>query len=60
MSQGQFSNEEDEQLRMLVGQHGRKWTIIGKELGRLPEVCRDRWRVICLGADRQRGESWLG
>ncbi|CRK19796.1 hypothetical protein BN1723_017809, partial [Verticillium longisporum] len=46
---GNWTVEEDEDLAMLVEQHGKQWTKLSKELNRHPEDIRDRYRnyVIC-------------
>lgn len=54
--QGVFTEDEDRRLLDLVDQHGRKWKLIGQELGRLPEQCRDRWRHIGINQQRTTGE----
>ncbi|KAK9464663.1 hypothetical protein V1512DRAFT_267869 [Lipomyces arxii] len=41
---GKWTSQEDEGLRQLVEQHGAQWKIIGRQIGRMPEDCRDRWR----------------
>ena len=53
--QGKWSQEEDEQLRQLVGEKGSKWKEISATLNRLPEGCRDRWRELKLGVSKQSG-----
>ncbi|KAA8497935.1 Transcription factor MYB3R-5 [Porphyridium purpureum] len=42
---GTWSVEEDDKLRMLVGQYGcSKWSVIAKYLpGRIGKQCRERW-----------------
>ena len=43
--------------KWLMQEHGPKWTLIGGEVGRLPQLCRDRWRRIGVGeVDKGR---WL-
>lgn len=46
---GNWTVEEDEDLAMLVEQHGKQWTKLSKELNRHPDDIRDRYRnyVIC-------------
>jgi hypothetical protein len=53
--QGKWSQDEANQLRGLVAQHGSRWTDIGAALGRAPEECKDKcvvknlcaWWPIC-------------
>ncbi|GAX76397.1 hypothetical protein CEUSTIGMA_g3842.t1 [Chlamydomonas eustigma] len=45
---GAWSKEEDEALMTMVGQRGHQWTVIGQELGRSDQNCRDRWKVISV------------
>ena len=40
-----FSPEEDEMLKVLVGQHGNDWKLISEHFSnRNPRQCRDRWK----------------
>lgn len=47
--QGRWSQEEVDQLRGLVQQHGTAWTDIGAVLGRAPEECKDKCVGIGIG-----------
>lgn len=50
---GVWTSEEDDQLSELQGKYQGKWKIIGEEMKRMPEDCRDRWRnYIKCGQDR--------
>ncbi len=42
LSQGAWTEEEDDWLRELVEARGKAWTSIGDEIGRMPSSCRDR------------------
>ena len=55
MLQGKWSQDEDDQLRQLVGEKGSKWAEISRSLNRLPEGCRDRWRELKLGDAKLTG-----
>ena len=55
-NKGAWSADEDSRLTELVTQVGPKWSVIGKELERLPLACRDRWRSVgCAG---KRTGAW--
>ncbi|KAF9083304.1 RNA polymerase I enhancer binding protein [Mortierella sp. AD031] len=41
---GTWSKEDDQKLIMLHALHKGQWTIIGTELGRMADSCRDRYR----------------
>jgi Myb-like DNA-binding protein REB1 len=41
---GKWTPEEDERLARLAAEKDGQWKLIGEELGRMPEDCRDRWR----------------
>ncbi|KAF8448504.1 hypothetical protein BDZ91DRAFT_751969 [Kalaharituber pfeilii] len=51
-----WTEEQDQELNRLVMERGKKWTLIGREMGRLPDDCRDRWRnyVKCGGFRREK------
>lgn len=41
---GVWTPEEDEKLSELAESCNAKWKIIGEQMNRMPEDCRDRWR----------------
>jgi hypothetical protein len=43
---GQWTADEDELLLRLVGEHGHRWELIGRQLGRLGQNCKDHYREI--------------
>ncbi|KAB8293347.1 hypothetical protein EYC80_007669 [Monilinia laxa] len=43
-ARGVWTTEQDEELMQLFNKMPKKWTLIGAELNRLPDDCRDRWR----------------
>ena len=45
-NKGAWTAAEDSQLTELFAVHGSKWKPIGDAIGRLPESCRDRWRIL--------------
>lgn len=53
--QGKWSEEEDKTLIKLVEERGRHWVEIGAAVGRMPAVCRDRYRYLKLGTRRRVG-----
>lgn len=44
--QGEWSAEEDRELRRLQAVHGSNWAEIGRAMGRYSVNCRDRFRMI--------------
>jgi hypothetical protein len=36
-------------------QHGSKWSKVGEMVGRLPEACRDHWRVVGAAPGKNKG-----
>ena len=53
--QGKWTAEEEERLKELVTQKGRKWKEIGAALNRMPESCRDKHKEIVLGQAKKKG-----
>ncbi|ESZ91496.1 hypothetical protein SBOR_8125 [Sclerotinia borealis F-4128] len=43
-ARGVWSTEQDEELMEVFKRLPKKWSLIGAELNRLPDDCRDRWR----------------
>ncbi|PQE26491.1 Myb transcription factor protein [Rutstroemia sp. NJR-2017a BBW] len=43
-ARGTWTPEQDEELKEAIERNPKKWAIIGAELNRLPDDCRDRWR----------------
>ncbi|KAI9643260.1 hypothetical protein NHQ30_007876 [Ciborinia camelliae] len=43
-ARGVWSTEQDEELMQVFNRKPKKWSLIGAELNRLPDDCRDRWR----------------
>ena len=43
---GQWTADEDELLLRLVSEHGHRWELIGRQLGRLGQNCKDHYREI--------------
>eukprot|EP00474_Spongospora_subterranea_P001319 CRZ01777.1 hypothetical protein [Spongospora subterranea] len=43
---GRWTEQDIDLLREMVAKHGRKWTLIGTLIKRLPCSCRDKWRLI--------------
>ena len=52
---GVWTPDEESQLESAVGRLGRKWTLVGKELGRHPDDVRDRYRNYVASPDSTRG-----
>eukprot|EP00884_Botryococcus_braunii_P003467 jgi/Botrbrau1/13120/Bobra.0187s0077.1 len=53
---GKWTEEDTQRLVTLVAERGRRWAEIGAALGRMPELCRDRYRYIKLGNKRKTGK----
>lgn len=43
-ARGVWTTEQDEELMEVFNRMPKKWSLIGAELNRLPDDCRDRWR----------------
>ncbi|GAQ91283.1 hypothetical protein KFL_007580010, partial [Klebsormidium nitens] len=52
---GRWSREEEERLQTLHAQLGPKWVQIGSMMGRLPDACKDKWRIIGV-TDKKKGQ----
>jgi hypothetical protein len=50
--QGVWTHAEDVELRRMM-EGGQKTKDVAEALGRLPQTCRNRWRVICTGAAKK-------
>ncbi|CAM9271142.1 unnamed protein product [Ectocarpus sp. 8 AP-2014] len=46
MKMGPWTDEEVAQLKLLVSTHGKKWSEIGKKVGRSADACRDKSREL--------------
>ncbi|CAN0039465.1 unnamed protein product, partial [Ectocarpus sp. 12 AP-2014] len=46
MKMGPWTDEEVAQLKLLVSTHGKKWSEIGKKVGRSADACRDKNREL--------------
>lgn len=52
-SRGKWTQEEEERLSRLYAEKGAQWKVIGIEMSRMPEDCRDRWRnYVKCGTNR--------
>ena len=49
LAQGVWTPEEDAELRAMM-EAGQSTKDIAESLNRLPQNCRNRWRIICTGA----------
>ncbi|KPI35296.1 DNA-binding protein reb1 [Cyphellophora attinorum] len=54
----QWSAQDDQEMRRLVGELGQKWLEIGEKLTRDPEACRQRWRTKLALGDKQNNGEW--
>jgi hypothetical protein len=55
---GKWSPEEDIQLGELVNEKGAQWKLIGMEMHRMPEDCRDRWRNYVKCGNARHQNKW--
>ncbi|EPS45723.1 hypothetical protein H072_114 [Dactylellina haptotyla CBS 200.50] len=55
---GKWTAEQDEELRTLVAAKGTKWNIIGREINRMPEDCRDRWKNYLVCGEKRKRDQW--
>ena len=55
---GKWTEEEDKELREAHAQHGNKWKVIGEQIERMPEDCRDRWRNYLKDSGFRNHDSW--
>ncbi|KAG9320273.1 hypothetical protein KVV02_003930 [Mortierella alpina] len=55
---GQWTKEDDEKLVALYQKHKGQWTIIGQELGRMADSCRDRYRNHLKDQDTMKSGTW--
>lgn len=54
---GKWNAAEDAKLAEAVRTHQGKWPAVGREMGRMPEDCRDRWRnYIKCGTQRHKNK----
>lgn len=53
-----WDEEQDAELAKMVEQMGKKWTNIGRTMGRLPDDCRDRWRNYVKCGQGRREKEW--
>ena len=55
---GEWTPEEDEQLKALHEINPAKWKWIGEQIGRMAEDCRDRWRNYVVCGESRRTDHW--
>ncbi|KAK6524169.1 hypothetical protein TWF694_005829 [Orbilia ellipsospora] len=55
---GKWTEEQDDELRTLVAQKGTKWSVIAKDLNRMPEDLRDRWKNYLVCGSKRRRDHW--
>ncbi|KAH8887009.1 hypothetical protein GQ53DRAFT_844550 [Thozetella sp. PMI_491] len=58
VGRGVWTQQEDEELRRMVEQHGPKWTVIAKEINRHPNDVRDRYRNYVSCGPNQNKDYW--
>ncbi|KAJ5046608.1 uncharacterized protein L3040_003847 [Drepanopeziza brunnea f. sp. 'multigermtubi'] len=57
-ARGSWTEEQDQDLKDAYERRPGKWKLIGAELNRFPEDCRDRWRNYLVCGDNQVKVSW--
>ncbi|KAH7583412.1 DNA-binding protein REB1 [Nakaseomyces glabratus] len=55
---GKWTREEDEILAKLCLEKEGQWSVIGKEMGRMPEDVRDRWRNYIKCGEKRASQKW--
>lgn len=55
---GTWTKEEDKELRQAHDEHGNRWKVIGEQIERLPEDCRDRWRNYLKDSQFRNHDEW--
>lgn len=55
---GVWTNEEDTKLSLLAKKYEAKWKLIGEEMKRMPEDCRDRWRNYVKCGNNRNVNKW--
>ena len=53
-----WDDVHDAELARMVEAQGKKWTLIGRAMGRLPDDCRDRWRNYVKCGQGRREKEW--
>lgn len=53
-----WGDVHDAELARMVEEQGKKWTFIGRAMGRLPDDCRDRWRNYVKCGQGRREKEW--
>ncbi|PMD42697.1 hypothetical protein L207DRAFT_457172 [Hyaloscypha variabilis F] len=57
-ARGQWTEEQDQELRDAYEKYPAKWKQIGETLNRFHEDCRDRWRNYGVCGDNMRKDAW--
>lgn len=55
---GKWTPEEDATLGRLAQEKDGQWKLIGQEMGRMPEDCRDRWRNYVKCGNNRAQNKW--
>ncbi|CCH41364.1 hypothetical protein BN7_903 [Wickerhamomyces ciferrii] len=55
---GKWTPEEDKVLGRLAQERDGQWKLIGQEMGRMPEDCRDRWRNYVKCGNNRAQNKW--
>ncbi|KAI8598604.1 hypothetical protein EDD21DRAFT_295991, partial [Dissophora ornata] len=55
---GIWSKEDDDKLKELYAKHKNQWTLIGQNLGRIADSCRDRYRNHLKDQDTSAVGTW--
>lgn len=58
-ARGVWTPEEDADLKAAVASKGTSWKVIGEQLGRFSEDCRDRYRnYLAPSAENRNKDAW--
>ncbi|PBP24606.1 DNA-binding protein [Diplocarpon rosae] len=57
-ARGVWTDEQDQDLKDAYERNPGKWKVIGEQLNRFSEDCRDRWRNYLVCGDKQKKNVW--
>lgn len=55
---GTWTKEDDAKLIEFYAKHKGQWTVIGRELGRIPDSCKDRYRNYLKDKNTMKRGTW--
>ncbi|CAL3969729.1 unnamed protein product [Diplocarpon coronariae] len=57
-ARGVWTDEQDKDLKDAYERNPGKWKVIGAQLNRFSQDCRDRWRNYLVCGDNQKKDVW--